>query len=82
MEGRREVWTPMTLMFGVRLLDGAGDAADEAAAADGHDDGFEVGDLLEQLEADGSLAGHDGGVVEGVDEGDACSAAQMRRASS
>src|ERR1700691_5310183 len=37
------------------LLDGAGDATYEAAAADGDDHGFEVGDLLQQLEADGTL---------------------------
>ena len=55
--------------FGIGLLEGAGDAADEAAAADGHDDGFDVGDLLEQFEADGALAGDDFGVVEGMDEG-------------
>ncbi len=55
--------------LGVGLLEGAGDAADEAAAADGDDDGFDVGDLLEQFEADGALAADDLGVVEGMDEG-------------
>ena len=33
--------------FWMALLDGAGDTADEPAAADGDDDGFEVGDLVE-----------------------------------
>ena len=32
--------------FGIGFLEGAGDAADEAAAADGYHDGFNVGDLL------------------------------------
>jgi hypothetical protein len=56
---------------GLHFLDGAGDAADEAAAADGDDDGFEVFDLLEEFEADGSLPCHDERVVEGMDEGHA-----------
>ena len=55
--------------LGIGFLEGAGDAADEAAAADGDDDGFEVGNLLEEFEADGALAGDDFGVVEGMDEG-------------
>ena len=55
--------------FGVVLFEGAGDAADESAAADGDDDSFDVGDLLEQFEADGALAADDLGVVEGMDEG-------------
>src|ERR1035437_155800 len=54
---------------GIGLIERAGEAADEPAAADGDDDGFDVGDLLEQFEADGALAGDDLGVVEGVDEG-------------
>jgi hypothetical protein len=33
--------------FRMALLDGAGNAADEAAATDGDNDGFEVGDLIE-----------------------------------
>ena len=45
--------------FGVGLLERAGDAADESAAADGHDDGFELGHLFEEFEADGALAGDD-----------------------
>ena len=62
----------------VRLLDGAGDAADEAAAADGDDDGFERGNLLHHLERDGSLTGHDGCVVEGVEEDHAFALAEAR----
>ena len=53
----------------IRLLDRAGDAADEPAATDGNDDGLEAGNLFEQLKSDGSLARHDGGIVEGMDEG-------------
>ncbi len=61
----------MTRTSGFGFLEGAGDAADEAAAADGDDDGFEVVDLLEEFEADGSLPGHDEWVVEWMDEGHA-----------
>jgi hypothetical protein len=63
------------------LLDGAGDAADEPAAADGDDDGFEVGDLLQQLEADGSLPRDDLVVVKGVQEGEAVGTVLWRIAS-
>ena len=45
-----------------------GDARDQPAAADGHDDAVEVGVVGEQLEADGALAGDDERVVEGVHE--------------
>jgi hypothetical protein len=65
--------------FRMALLDGAGDAADEPAAADGDDDGFEVGDLLEQLEADGSLPCDHLVVIEGMQEGEAVSAALADR---
>src|SRR6185369_4585756 len=41
----------------------------EAAAADGDDDDVDVGEVLEDLEADGALAGDDVGVVVGRDEG-------------
>ncbi len=57
--------------FGIGFLERAADAGDEAAAADGYDDGFEVWDLFEQLEGDGALAADDVGVVEGMDEGSA-----------
>ena len=43
--------------LGIGFLESAGDAADESAAADGNDDGFDVGHLLEEFEADGALAG-------------------------
>src|SRR6266702_1268106 len=55
--------------LGVGLFERAADAADEPAAADGHDYRLNVGDLLEQLEGDGALSGDDVGIVEGVDEG-------------
>ena len=61
----------MTRILGLALLDGAGDAADEAAAADGDDDGFEVRNLVEEFEADGSLPGDHFVVVEGMQEGEA-----------
>ena len=55
--------------FGVGFFEGAGDAADEASAADGDDYGFNVGNLFEEFEADGALAGDDFGIVKGMDEG-------------
>ena len=36
----------------------------------GTDDGFDIGKLLEDFEADGALAGDDFFVVEGMDEGE------------
>ena len=41
---------------------------DEAAAAHGHDDDLDVGEVLDDLEADRALAGHDERVVERVHE--------------
>src|SRR5437867_1161479 len=49
-------------------LDGEGDAADESAAAHRDQNGIEPGHLLQQLEADGALAGDDARVVERMDE--------------
>ena len=52
-------------------LDGRADPRDEAAAADRHDDRFDVGRLLEDLEPHRALAGDHVGVVERVDEREA-----------
>src|ERR1700728_1799155 len=52
----------------IAFLNGAGHAADEAAAADGNHDRFQAGNLLKQLEADGPLPGDDRVIVEGVEE--------------
>src|SRR5205823_3798055 len=46
-------------------LDGQRHPRDEAAAADGQQHGVDVGELIEQLEADRALAGDDARVVEG-----------------
>jgi len=54
--------------LGIAFLDGAGDAGDQPAAADGHDYGLDIGKLLENFKTDGSLAGDDGIVIEGMDE--------------
>ena len=43
-------WTPITATCGPRELERAGDARDQAAAADRDDHLREIGDLLEQLE--------------------------------
>ncbi len=56
---------------GVGFLERAGHAADQATAADGDDDGFKVGNLVEQFQADGALAADDLGIVKGMDEGSA-----------
>ena len=49
----------MTRILRVGLFQSAGDAADEPAAADGDDDGFNVGDLFEEFKADGALPADD-----------------------
>jgi len=41
------------------------DAADQAAAAEGRDDGVDRSDVLDDLGADGGVAGHDGGLATG-----------------
>src|SRR5690348_7119892 len=48
--------------------DGHGDPRHQSAATCRHNDRLDLGALLEQLEADGALAGDDVGMVEGVDE--------------
>ena len=57
------------LALGLQALDGEGDAADEAAAADGADDLLDLGQLLQDLQANGALAGHDIVIVEGMGKG-------------
>ena len=59
MEAAPAACTPMTLQDGFSLLDRKGDAADEAAAADGHHDLLHLRQLLQDLQADGALAGDD-----------------------
>ena len=56
---------------GPLLLERRGDARDQAAAADADDDDVEVGLVLEQLEANRTMAGDDGRVIERVDEAQA-----------
>ena len=55
----------------LEALDGEGHAGDESAAAHRHDDGVHIGQLVEDLEADGALPGDDLLVIVGVDEGHA-----------
>ena len=45
------------------------DAGDDSAAADGNDQRVEIGKVLHHLEAAGSRARHDNGIVIGMDEG-------------
>ena len=63
------VCTPITLHLRIGLLHRASDAANQAAAADRDDDGFDVGMLLQHFQADSSLPGDDRVVVEGMNEG-------------
>ena len=62
----------------MRLLDGTGDSTDQAAPADRNHDGFEMVDLIQQLEGDCALSRHDERIVEGVDEGHALLFAEAR----
>ncbi len=57
------------LAFGVNLLYGEGDTGDETAAADGNNNGIQIGHLLRDFKAYGGLPGDDICVVKGVDEG-------------
>ncbi|MCY1217762.1 hypothetical protein D9M72_296900 [compost metagenome] len=50
------------------FLDGSGDAGNQAAAAHGDDDGIHILQVLQDLAADGSLAGHHQRIFEGVDD--------------
>ena len=52
----------------LQRLDRDGDARDQAAATDRHDDRFEVRTVFDDLQADGALAGDDMGIVVGMDE--------------
>ena len=54
--------------LGRELGERARDAGDQAAAADRHDDVLDIGDLLEDLEGERSLAGHDIRVIERRDD--------------
>ena len=67
------------LDIGVQTLDGKGHAGDQAAAADGDNDGVHVLDLLGQLQSNGALPGNHVGVVKGVDEGIALLVPQFQR---
>ena len=54
--------------FRICFLDGAGDAADQAAAADGDYDHLNFGMLLQHFESERALAGDDRVIVERMDE--------------
>ncbi len=53
------------LHVGAQALDGGGDAAEEASAGDGSEDEIDVGELFDDFEAAGGLAGDDLLVVVG-----------------
>ena len=70
------ICTPTTLISGPQRLDVVGNTRDQAAAADGHEDGVEpvrtqAPQLAQHFHRDRALAGDHMGVVEGVDEGQA-----------
>jgi len=54
---------------GLYGFDGSGDAGDEASAANGDDDGFDIGDVFENFQAQRALAGDDVGVIKAGDVG-------------
>ena len=56
------------LDLGIDLFHRDGDATDQASAADGADDGFDVGMLSQNFQADRSLPGDDRVVIEGVNK--------------
>src|SRR6266404_2445052 len=58
------------LYFGIRLFQRAGDAPNQPSATDRDDDGFEIGMLLDKLQADSALSGDDDIVIEGMNEGE------------
>ena len=60
-------WTPTSRTLGDRRLQPQADAADEASAADRHDDEPDLRPCLGDLEPHGRLAGDDIGVVVGRD---------------
>src|SRR2546421_632253 len=53
---------------GCRESGGGGDAAAQPPPAVGHDDRFDVRKVLQDLEPDGAVAGHDRGVAERMHE--------------
>ena len=53
----------------LQLADGRRDSARQASAAPGNDDRVDVRQVFQNLEADGSVSGHDIQIVEGMDEG-------------
>ena len=54
-----------------QCLDGKRDPGEESGAADGNDDGFDVGHLFEDFQSHRALAGDDGGIVVTVNVGEA-----------
>ena len=56
--------------FRICFLDGAGDAADQATAADGNHDHFNFGMLLQYFQSKRALAGDDRVIIERMDEGE------------
>ena len=54
--------------LGPQVLHRVGQPRDQSAAADGHEDHIHVRQLLQDLQADGALSGHNAVIVEGVDE--------------
>ena len=86
VEGRKERGLDADdLDLRLQRLSRHGDAGDQAAAADRHDDEIEVGELRQHLQGDGALAGHDERiVVDGwtKDRRSACASAWARSADS
>ena len=66
------------LHFRARLLDGAGDAGNQTAAAHGNNHRFELRALLEQLQAESALPRDYSHVVEGVKKGESLFARKIQ----
>ena len=66
MEGTRAVSTPTMCTLGTLFFNRAGDAADQSAAAHGHDHRFQIRNLFQQFQADGSLSRDHRVVIERV----------------
>src|SRR5271156_2772304 len=63
----------------MRFLQRAGDATNQAAAANRNDHGLEIRVLFEKLEANRALTGDDGVVIESMHESEALSLAAAQR---
>ena len=67
MAAPRSMLTPTMRTFGASALHRAGDAGDQPAARQRHDDRVDLGPILQQLQADRALPGDHVRMIEGRD---------------